>query len=137
MRVDIIQQHPEVLVCSLLLLSCCFESTVLILYVERISCKMFMYNFSGGGDSSRPSFFEMMAQQQMMPTFKPALKYIFSVCIHFRHTSSHMIISSSICSAHLIAPPHPYLLITYTHHKYYIGSTLLITLIYRIIIKLY
>lgn len=41
---------------------------------------MFMYNVSGGGeDANRPSFFEMMAQQQMMPTFKPALRYIFSV----------------------------------------------------------
>lgn len=38
-----------------------------------------MCNVTGGGDVNRPSFFEMMAQQQMMPTFKPALKYIFSV----------------------------------------------------------
>lgn len=44
---------------------------------------MFMYNYSGGNeDANRPSFFEMMAQQQMMPTFKPALKYIFSVSTH-------------------------------------------------------
>lgn len=28
---------------------------------------------------SRPSFFEMIAQQEMMPTLKPALRYIFSV----------------------------------------------------------
>eukprot|EP01112_Ceratiomyxa_fruticulosa_P010003 TRINITY_DN2625_c0_g3_i1.p1 TRINITY_DN2625_c0_g3~~TRINITY_DN2625_c0_g3_i1.p1 ORF type:complete len:417 (-),score=92.57 TRINITY_DN2625_c0_g3_i1:115-1266(-) len=39
---------------------------------------MFMCNFNSG-DPTRPSFFEMMAQQQMMPTFKPALKYVFSV----------------------------------------------------------
>lgn len=39
---------------------------------------MFMCNF-GNGDPTRPSFFEMMAQQQMMPTFKPALNYVFSV----------------------------------------------------------
>ncbi|KAF2069560.1 hypothetical protein CYY_009116 [Polysphondylium violaceum] len=39
---------------------------------------MFLFNFNNG-DPNRPSFFEMFAQFQMMPSFKPALKYIFNV----------------------------------------------------------
>ncbi|GAM23075.1 hypothetical protein SAMD00019534_062500, partial [Acytostelium subglobosum LB1] len=40
--------------------------------------RMFLFNFNNG-DPNRPSFFEMFAQHQMMPSFKPALKYIFTV----------------------------------------------------------
>jgi len=39
---------------------------------------MFLANFFGS-DPSRPSFFEMIAQQEMMPTLRPALKYVFQV----------------------------------------------------------
>lgn len=38
---------------------------------------MFLANFSG--DASRPSFFEMIAQQEMMPTLRPAMKYAFNI----------------------------------------------------------
>lgn len=40
-----------------------------------------LYNFNPA-DASRPSFFEMFIQTQMMPSLKPAIKYMFSVCIN-------------------------------------------------------
>lgn len=40
--------------------------------------KMFISNFNSS-DPSRPSFFEMIAQQEMIPTLKPALRYVLSV----------------------------------------------------------
>eukprot|EP01104_Vermistella_antarctica_P009984 TRINITY_DN2632_c0_g1_i2.p1 TRINITY_DN2632_c0_g1~~TRINITY_DN2632_c0_g1_i2.p1 ORF type:complete len:433 (-),score=60.75 TRINITY_DN2632_c0_g1_i2:83-1381(-) len=39
---------------------------------------MFLSNFASS-DSRRPSFFEMLAAEQLMPAFRPALKFIFSV----------------------------------------------------------
>jgi hypothetical protein len=39
---------------------------------------MFLANFSTT-NAAKPSFFEMVAQQQMMPTLKPALKYLLTV----------------------------------------------------------
>ncbi len=39
---------------------------------------MFLANFSNT-NAAKPSFFEMVAQQQMMPTLKPALKYLLTV----------------------------------------------------------
>lgn len=39
---------------------------------------MFMANFSSG-EAQRPSFFEMVAQQELLPFFGPALKYALSV----------------------------------------------------------
>lgn len=38
---------------------------------------MFLANISSA--PGRPSFFEMIAQHEMMPTLRPAIKYIFSV----------------------------------------------------------
>jgi hypothetical protein len=37
-----------------------------------------LFNFNPA-DVNRPSFFEMFLETQMMPSLKPALKYIFSV----------------------------------------------------------
>jgi hypothetical protein len=37
-----------------------------------------MANFSSG-EAQRPSFFEMVAQQELLPFFGPALKYALSV----------------------------------------------------------
>jgi peroxin-12 len=37
-----------------------------------------LYNFNPA-DASRPSFFEMFIQTQMMPSLKPAIKYMFSI----------------------------------------------------------
>eukprot|EP01117_Protostelium_nocturnum_P013393 TRINITY_DN4991_c0_g1_i1.p1 TRINITY_DN4991_c0_g1~~TRINITY_DN4991_c0_g1_i1.p1 ORF type:complete len:373 (+),score=86.58 TRINITY_DN4991_c0_g1_i1:137-1255(+) len=44
---------------------------------------MFLASFNSG-DASRPSFFEMIAQQEMMPTLKPALRYAFNT-LSVRH----------------------------------------------------
>jgi hypothetical protein len=47
-----------------------------LLVVER---RMFLSNFRAR-DPLRPSFFELYAQQQLLPALKPALHYAFSVC---------------------------------------------------------
>ena len=39
---------------------------------------MFLANFNNA-DPSRPSFFEMLAQQEMISILKPAIKYVFDV----------------------------------------------------------
>lgn len=39
---------------------------------------MFLASF-GSGAQSRPSFFEMVAQQEMMPRLQPALKHVLLV----------------------------------------------------------
>jgi hypothetical protein len=44
-----------------------------------------LYNFNTT-DASHPSFFEMFIQTQMMPSLKPALKYVLAVRLDPRWT---------------------------------------------------
>ena len=41
-----------------------------------------------GSDPSRPSIFELVAQEQLRDLLQPALKYVLSVCFTFTQNSS-------------------------------------------------
>ncbi len=62
---------------------------------------MFLANFNATS-ASRPSFFEMIAQQEMMPTLRPALKYALAVSIPMSYLYRYILIEIiqvySICN---------------------------------------
>ncbi|EFA82231.1 RING zinc finger-containing protein [Heterostelium album PN500] len=76
---------------------------------------MFLFNFNNG-DPNRPSFFEMFAQHQMMPSFKPALKYIFTV-LSQRNSKFEIIVKYHDEFFYSML-----LLLEYHYLKYYEGS---------------
>ncbi|KAM9955833.1 hypothetical protein ACTFIW_002038 [Dictyostelium discoideum] len=77
---------------------------------------MFMFNFDNGHDPNRPSFFEMLNQHQMMPSFKPALKYIFTVLSQRNPKFRYIVNYYDECFYSLL------LLLEYHYLKYYEGS---------------
>lgn len=74
---------------------------------------MFMFNFDNGHDPNRPSFFEMLNQHQMMPSFKPALKYIFTVLSQRNPKFRYIVNYYDECFYSLL------LLLEYHYLKYY------------------
>ncbi|KYQ89925.1 RING zinc finger-containing protein [Tieghemostelium lacteum] len=76
---------------------------------------MFLFNLSNG-DPNRPSFFEMFAQFQMMPSFKPALKYIFTVLSQRNSKFLYIVKYYDECFYSML------LLLEYHYLKYYEGS---------------
>ncbi|EGC39191.1 hypothetical protein DICPUDRAFT_148100 [Dictyostelium purpureum] len=76
---------------------------------------MFLFNFDNG-DPNRPSFFEMLNQFQMMPSFKPALKYIFTVLSQRNPKLRYIVNYYDECFYSLL------LLLEYHYLKYYEGS---------------